>query len=76
MWLSGLQKITRICSFISVGVCLEVTHVSRVQPEVEGAAVLLALLNGLNSDCWETLPHHQPARHSNALKQQQQQVSQ
>lgn len=51
--------------------CLEVTHVPRVQPQVEGAAVLLTLLNGLNPDRWKTLPHHQPAMHSNSLKQQQ-----
>lgn len=47
------------------------THVSRTQPQVEGAAMLLTLLDGQNPDRWKTLPHHQPARHSNTLKHQQ-----
>lgn len=33
--------------------------------------MLLTLLDGQNPDRWKTLPHHQPARHSNTLKHQQ-----
>lgn len=45
-----------------------VTHVSGRQPQVEGAAVLLTVLDRQNSNCRETLTHHQPAEHPDPLK--------
>lgn len=33
--------------------------------------MLLTLLDGQNSDCWKTLPHHQPAIRSDTLKHEQ-----
>ena len=50
----------------------DITHVSRTEPEAEGAAEPLTLLDGLNSDRRKTLPHQQPATHANTLQQQQQ----
>lgn len=45
-----------------------VTHVSWRQPQVEGAAVLLTVLDRQNSNRGESLPHHQPAKHPDALQ--------
>lgn len=66
---------------LNVFVCDErgaagVTHVSRRQPQVEGAAVFLAALNGQNSNCRQPLAHHQPAQHAHALKHRKQQATQ
>lgn len=49
-----------------------VTHVSRCQPQVEGAAVFLAALNRQNSNGGQPLANHQPAQHADTLKHQQQ----
>ncbi len=60
-----------MCLWIKTGAA-GVTHVSRRQPQVEGAAVFLAALNRQHSNCWQPLAHHQPAKHADALKHRQQ----
>lgn len=49
--------------------CDRLTHISRLQPQAEGAAVVLASLDGKNTDGWRTVSDHQPTQHLHSLQQ-------
>lgn len=44
------------------------THVSRLQPQAEGAAVVLASLDGKNMNSRRTVSHHEPTQHLHSLQ--------